>query len=326
MTLPGRRPGPPRVVVSLLHANEPSGARAMHAWLQGSRLPAIDSVFFFASVQTALTPPVLSRRHRDGEPDANRCFLDRRPGPVGANAHDLLARLRRASPEALLDLHNNTGHNPPYGVGPGVTCPQLNLTRLFATRYMATDLRLGALMEATAARFPTATIECGKAFDAAADAVAAHGLGRFLDTDDLELEAPPPPELQVLGRPVRVSLHRDVALGFGQGPAAGAGLTLRADIDRHNFAPLAAGELIGWSSSDALPVEAVGASGEDLAPQLFECRGGRLVTRAAMVPVMMTVDPRVAVQDCLFYAMLEAADAPSALAQRLRAMQGEPQV
>ena len=71
-------------------------------------------------------------------------------GQSGRIAAEALRLMREADPECLVDLHNNTGHNPAYGVGPRTGTAELNLVGLFAERFVHSDLRLGALVEAKA--------------------------------------------------------------------------------------------------------------------------------------------------------------------------------
>ncbi len=46
-----------------------------------------------------------------GARDLNRCFVPPWSGPEGELAAEALRLLREAGCEALVDLHNNTGHN-----------------------------------------------------------------------------------------------------------------------------------------------------------------------------------------------------------------------
>ncbi|MEZ5100140.1 MAG: hypothetical protein R3C15_10160 [Thermoleophilia bacterium] len=116
LRLPGVDRARCRVLVTLLHGNEPSGLRAVHAWLREGRTPATDVLVVLGGVDAALAPPCLTRRELPGGVDLNRCFGDApAPGPAGELAHAILGLVRDARPEALVDVHNNTGHNPPTG-------------------------------------------------------------------------------------------------------------------------------------------------------------------------------------------------------------------
>ena len=170
----------------------------------------------------------------------------------------------------------------------------------FGSRFVASDLALGALVEATAASFPSVTIECGRAGDPAADRLALAGLRALLETD--ELASHETLDIQLFGDPVRVRLRDGARLRFGAGPVDSVELTLDLEVDRHNFEQLEAGHALGWVGAAAgLPVEARDAAGRDRSGELFEVRESRLRTRRPLVPIMMTTDPTIASQDCLFY-------------------------
>ncbi len=152
---PGRDRARHRVVATLLHGNEPSGTHAVLAWLRSGAVPAVDTSFFVASIAAALEPPAFSHRVLFGHRDLNRSFFPPFDGGEGALAEQVLRRIRGVAPEALVDIHNTTGATPPYGVGPKVDRARLALTALFAGRYVHSDLKLGALIEAVSDAFPS---------------------------------------------------------------------------------------------------------------------------------------------------------------------------
>lgn len=301
LRVPGRDRSRARGLATLLHGNEPSGLRALHAWLREGAEPAVDLVCFVGAVQAALATPGFAHRMLPGRPDLNRCFAPPFAGPEGALAREALARLREARCEALVDLHNNTGHNPCYGVATHADPAVVGLTALFAERLIVSDLRLGTLTEATSEAFPSVTIECGRAADPAADRAALAGLRRYAARDRLG-DTEPGARLAILEHPVRVCARPQVRLAFGEAPVPGADLTLTGDIDRHNFERLGPGVPVGWVGPEApWPLEARGADGREVSRDWFALRDGLLETRRAAVPIMMTVDIAVAKSDCLFY-------------------------
>lgn len=302
--VPGRDRRRCRLVTTLLHGNEPSGFRAIRTWTASSALPEVDILFFLGSVEAALGPPLFRHRARPGGQDQNRCFLPPFDGPEGRRAEMLLGLIKRARPEAVVDLHNNTGHSPAYGVGTSVTEEALGLTSLFADRFMHSDIRLGTLMEALDGRFASVVIECGRAGDPVADATALAGLDRFVTLEELSLAAAHAPGVEVLSKPLRVHVTDDATLAFDTTPATSATLTIRRDVDRHNFMTMAAGEVVGWvRAGSAWPLRALGASGEDQSRDLFTLIGNELRLRKPIVPVMMTTSAEIARSDCLFYAL-----------------------
>jgi hypothetical protein len=202
--------------------------------------------------------------------------------------------------EWLVDLHNNTGHNPPFSVVTRLDETRLALTSLFSHLCIHNDLRLGTLIEATEDDFPGVTIECGRAGNPAADVTAFEGLERYLEEEIPS--APTGGDLTVLEKPIRVCIPNGTRLAFAEQAVAGADLTVMGDIDRHNFQLMPPNEPVGWvEDADAWPVVARGADGQDVSRELFGMRGKLLETRQAGVPIMMTTDPVGAASDCLFY-------------------------
>jgi len=301
--LRGRDPSRVRIVSTLLHGNEPSGLRAVIRFLCSADVPATDVLFFVGAVETALADGGFAHRAFPGERDANRCWSPPWDTPQGEVARLVLDRMKSCAPECLVDLHNNTGHNPAYGVAFSVGHAELSLVSLFADRIVHTPIELGTIVEATVPYFPSVTIECGRAGDPEADEVARRGLRRYLDWDQIDFARPLVPLLH-LEAPIRVCVRSGVELAFGASPVPSVPLTISDDIDRHNFEILRAGSPIGWLRSDAdWPIEALGSDGVDCSRSFFELDAGILRTRKEFIPIMMTTNRVIAKSDCLFYAV-----------------------
>jgi len=302
IVVPGIDPKRTRVVTTLLHANEPSGFRAMLGWLRAGRRPATNAMLLIACVDTALHEPALSFRHLPDRRDFNRCFSPPWIDEEGVLAEEILSVIAAARPECLVDIHNNTGHNPPYGVAVTLGNQDLALVDLFADRVVHAPLSLGTLVEGALEGCPSVTIECGRAGDSVADAVAEEGLTKLLERADLDL-AGPVRRMRILDEPIRVCVANDVDLAFGDSPDPEACLTISADIDRHNFEVLPAGAAIGWITPDSRwPLDARRPDGQECSRELFEVHDNVLVTRSDFIPIMMTTKPVIAKSDCLFYA------------------------
>lgn len=299
----GRDSARTRVVSALVHGNEPSGLVAVHAALRARERPAVDVLFFLGAVDAARASPPFSRRMLPCRRDLNRCFRPPFDGTDGAIARVALEAFRRAAPEAVVDLHNNTGHNPPYGVGVFVEAGRVGLASLFASRFVHSTIALGALMEAFPEEVPTTTIECGRAGDPIADARAIRGLARFLSLEQLPRVVPSSGAVELFVDPLRVELAPEVTLAFAHDPRPAVELAIDPEIDRHNFQELAPGTLVGWTRlHDDLPLVAYRSDGVDVARDLFAVLDGALVTRRSIVPIMMTTSETAAREDCLFYA------------------------
>lgn len=302
--LRGRDRSRTRVVAGALHGNEPSGLRAIHAALAAKIEPATDVLFFLGAVDAARAEPRFSHRMLPGRRDLNRCFRPPFDGPEGRVAEQALRLLRASAPEAVIDLHNNSGRNPAYGIGIRIDAARLELCGLFSSIYIASALNLGTFMEAFDGLAPTLTIECGQAGDVAADALACAGLQRFLQLERLDRAFVGRPRIRVFTDPVRVRLGQGLSLAFALAPEPAVHLTLDRELDRHNFETLAAGTRMAWVRPDAgWPLEARDAGGRDLSRELFAIDDGVLATRQTFTPVMITTDAAAAREDCLFYAV-----------------------
>jgi len=297
----GRDPARLRIVATLLHGNEPSGIRALHRWLRLGVEPATDLWLLIGAVRAALEPPVFAHRFLAAHGDLNRCWTSAPSDPRTRRVAELARALSRSNAELLIDMHNNTGHNPVYGVGPRRDAVVLAVVSLFGRRFVHSSLALGTLVEAMAPHFPSVTIECGRAGDPGADAAAFYGLSRVLALDSLTPLDAAYEDMQLLGDPIRVTLRAGTRLRFDRAPDAAADLTLDPDLDRHNFELLDAGAPLGWLRGDALPLCAHDASGVDRAHDLFASHEGRLAAARPWIPVMVTTDPIAARIDCLFY-------------------------
>ncbi len=299
ITIRGADPTRCRAVVTLLHGNEPSGQRALRRWLGEGVTPATDLLVIFGNVAAGR----IGERLLPGGRDMNRCFLPPYEGAEASVAKQILEAIAARPLEALLDLHNNTGHNPAYGVGVDDRAERVGLVSLFGRKFVYSDLHLGSLMEALPPELPAVTIECGRAGDPGADEIAFQGLRRFVDADDLiGATRNRAANIEILERPARVCLRSGAGIAFAERRRPGAGLTMALDIDRHNFQCIPAGEVVGWLDPDLpWPLFTVDARGDDLSRNWFGLDGDFLRTRVDMVPIMMTTDPQIARQDCLFY-------------------------
>jgi hypothetical protein len=301
--VPGRDRGRSRFVVALLHGNEPSGLRAVHALLREPEAPAVDLWLVLGAVEAAQAAPRHTRRMLPGRRDLNRCFRPPYGDREGRVAEAILALAQAARPEAFVDLHNNSGDNPAYALGAHIDGARLSLAALFATRFVHYTLSLGTFMEAVDPWAPAVTIECGRAGDVAADAAAIAGLHRLAHLPQIDTAFVSPEPMSVLINPVRVQLKAGVTLAFAPAPDERAALTLDPELDRHNFEVLAVGTPIGWLRDDApWPFEMATSLGQELSTE-YLARGADGVLRAAQsfVPIMVTCDPSAAIADCLFY-------------------------
>lgn len=303
----GRDPSRTRAMVTLLHGNEPSGLMALQRWLALGEQPAVNLLCIVASVHAALAQPLFSHRMLPRAKDLNRCFEPPFDGEQGLLAEEILALLRAHQPEAVIDMHNTSGSGPSFGVCTHLDRQHDALASLFTRRLIVSHIRLGALMEISDARCPTVTIEVGGRLDAEAHTLAFEGLRRFAQAErvlapDDEVEW----GLELLDDPVRLELREGVTLAYGESPVAGHDITLRRDIEHHNFGSVHCDTSLGWINGDiGERFRAVDSNGQCALDAVVRGEDGELYPAQSLKLFMITTNAHIAETDCLFYAVAD---------------------
>jgi hypothetical protein len=295
-----------RALVTLLHGNEPSGAMALHRWLRSGQRPAINVVCVVASVMAALEPPLFSHRMLPRARDLNRCFRPPFDDAQGALAEEILEILRLHNPEAVVDLHNTSGSGPSFGVCTHMDRQHDALVSLFTQRLIISNLGLGALMEISDDRVPTVTVEVGGRLDEQAHELAYEGMCRYflaatvLDQGDTDWG------LELLRDPIRLELNDNVTLTYADQPNPSYDITLKTDIEHHNFGTVPGDTLLGWASgAERSLFSALDAGGRCAVTRLVRIANGELYPAQPLKLFMITNNAAIAHSDCLFYAVAD---------------------
>lgn len=303
--LSGRHPGPVRAFVTLLHGNEPSGAMALRRWLLEGRTPAVDSLCVVASVPAALAEPPFSQRMLPRARDLNRCFRPPFEDEQGRLARAILELLEACDPACIVDMHNTSGTGPSFGVCSAVDPERAALAGLFTRHLIVTRLGFGTLMEHSRPECPAITIEVGGRSDPTAHDLAWRGLDHYLScADPLAGRNDALGHLTLYREPIRLELNEGVVLGYGDAPLPGYDITLRRDIESHNFATVGAGTPLGWVADEpARLFRAQDDQGQCAVARLVRAHRGELYPAGPLRLFMITSNAAIAQSDCLFYAV-----------------------
>ncbi|MGK0461688.1 MAG: hypothetical protein ACJA0W_002546 [Candidatus Azotimanducaceae bacterium] len=304
ITLHGNDQSRSRAIVTLLHANEPSGLKAIHKILKEGVTPPTNLGIFVASVEAALHPPIFSHRYLPNETDMNRCF-----GLEGKTRQEQLANhlveiLSAYQPEAIIDTHNTSAHSEPFAVAVSSDSRTRQVSQLFTRKLVVLGQTLGTLIEQELG-CPVVTVEFGGFLDPNADNLALSSLERFVSTRHLfDIE---PVALQVLQSPLRLEVQPDAHLHYSTTVRSEGDITILNTIDQLNFRQLKADTTIGWISKSGINQLVVKNQKEqNIAKKLFVEDAGFLKTRAPMTVFMATTDNHIARHDCLMYLCLDA--------------------
>ncbi len=289
---------PPLFISTLLHGNETTGFLVLRRLCEMlAEAPPRRSLMIFIGNVAAVEA---DRRRLDGEPDFNRIWAH------GDTAHHRMAAqvLEAARDEGLfasIDVHNNTGANPLYGCVNCLRPEDLHLAASFAPVGVYYINPPTTQSMAFSNLCPAITLECGQPGEAAGFAAAVRLIDHVLSLERFPETPPPDGALRLFETVGRVLIDPSARVSFG--PAAGADLVFREDLEKLNFTEIAAGA--HWASCDraAAPMRVVDEHGGDLTGAFFRRDGDDVFLKQTVFPAMITHDHTIIRQDCLCYLM-----------------------
>lgn len=300
MTVKGKDSSRRRVIVTLLHGNEPSGLKAIHTLLREGVEPETDLGILVAGADAALYEPLLSHRYIPGERDLNRCFAPPRAGAQGALAGAILDLIHDYAPEAVVDTHNTSSHSEAFSIAVNHTEENAGLASLFTDIHIILDQSLGTLLEHLDPAIPAVTVEFGGFMDPNADWLARETLHRFIAAHNLT--STNVAVIDLLTHPLRLETQRHLTVTYSSSIDTNADLTIINTIDQLNFRRIEPGTPLGWfKEKEHQNLVAPDRFGIDQYDACFDQTDGLLCARVPMKLFMATTDPVVANTDCLLY-------------------------
>ena len=266
-------------ITVLQHGNETSGWDAVRTLLTSGDAPSL--MLFVANVDAARQ----NVRKLPGRVDFNRAW-EGGDSPEAAIAEEVTERAMAAEPLAAIDIHNNTGRNPPYSVVTRTDERSLGAAAAFAQRVIVIDHP--GVQTRRFSEFCTAvTVEVGTARDPS----SAERASAYLEAAFRWREPP-----RVSSRPLY--LYRNLARILVEGEDGA--VTPREDFEALNFERAEGGTVIA-NVRNGRGLKAVDAHGADVTGRYLETADGEIRLRRAVTPSMFTTDLRAARADCLCY-------------------------
>lgn len=301
-----------RALVTLLHGNEPSGAMAVFRWLKSCQRPVVNIVIILASVTAAIETPPFSHRMPPRARDLNRCFRPPFDDAQGALAEEILEILHMHRPEAVIDVHNTSGSGPSFGVCTHLDEKHDALVSLYTQRLIISNLNMGALMDISEHSYPTVTVEVGGRLDDEAHELAYEGMCRYLLAPHLFLQRDTDWGLELLHDPIRLELAENVSLTYADRPNPNYDITLKLDVEHHNFGGVTPDTLLGWANAPERSLfTARDMGGRCAVTKLVRIDNGALYPAQPLKLFMITNNVAIAESDCIFYAVADDGSAIS---------------
>ena len=272
-----RKPkAPPLFVSVLLHGNEVSGWDAVRGLFYEFR--SISSLLFLANLDAARE----GVRALPSQADFNRVW-EGGDTSEAAVAAEVTARVAAAEPYVAVDIHNNTGRNPPYAVVCRTDSKTLAFAGAFAERALLASQPDG-FQTRRFTRFCTAvTVEVGTPDDPDSTTRAAGYVAELLSA------YPRPPSTRA---PHELRLYETVARVL-----VAEGTEIEPAMQGFNFRRAPAGACLTRCG----PLVARSADGDDISDEYFTVDDGMAVLIRPTILAMYTRELESARRDCLCY-------------------------
>lgn len=296
--LPGYHSRPLFVSV-LLHGNETTGWEAVKQYLsarQGNRLPRAMSLFI-GNISAA-------REHKRallGQPDYNRVWAAH-SSDEGRMMTQVLQQMQDKQVFASIDLHNNTGKNPHYACINRKEHDFLQLAHLFS-RTVVYFIKPDTVQSMAFSKLcPAVTVECGQPEQKHGVEHAKNYIEKAMALDEFTRQPLKAEDFELYHTMAIVKVPEQFSISFNNTDAGD--IYFASDVDRLNFTALNQGECLAKiDPHKAIFLQAVNEQGEDVAARYFDYSNGKITTRIAVMPSMLTTKEEIIRQDCLCYLM-----------------------
>jgi hypothetical protein len=297
--LPGRTNNP-LFLTTLLHGNEETGLLAVQEVLRRQHdRPLHRPLLLFIGNVAAAAQGV---RTCEGQLDFNRTWPGT-PHPDASEAvllKEVVDYVAAQKPFASIDIHNNTGLNPHYGVVSKLENEHLHLARLFARTVAFSERPLGMQAAAMASICPAVTVECGKTNEPSGTAHAVEFIEACLNLSAFPDHPLQPTDLDLLRTFAIVKVPPEATFSFD---GTDADIRFRGDIEHLNFSEVAPGTAFGTRASSTRFRLNVETTPDAAASEYFDYAGNEIRLMTPAIPSMLTSNVRAVRLDCLCYLM-----------------------
>jgi succinylglutamate desuccinylase len=303
--LPGSNPKLPALFIgTLIHGNESTSFYVLQKLLQDYEKEKFsrDLVILIGNPQAA----ALGLRQLPQGADYNRLWNEQ-----FFHEHvfikDVTDYLKSLNLYCAVDIHNNSGKNPPYSCLSDRQSETLHLASLFGTRMIFFDGSIGTLSAYLSKKCPAITIECGRGdYPHALTYLdfAYRGIKKILSTDcklDPRFNAD-----HLNMKTILASVHPVSHCDFDFSGSENSDLTLSflSTLEEFNFETIPASTILGFSKIQNPLIIKNFHPHINHENDFFEVRDGRLITKIPLLFCMLHTHKDIAQSDCLGYLLI----------------------
>lgn len=288
-------------ISTLLHGNETSGILALNRFLKQylGKKPPHNLCIFYGNTLAASR----ALRHLPEQPDWNRiwCPQELPESFEKMMAQELLSFVSQLPLMACIDIHNNTGNNPPYGCINHTGMNFQKLSALFDEKMIYFTEPHQVLSMCLAPYAPSMTIEAGLPGEVNGIDLIVVFLNKLMNISSIdEMEAPT--KTSLYQTVARVIIPKDLDIDFEFSRKSHNHYSLLKNIEDFNFHQISKQTLLGFCKKPFLVTD---DDGRNVFDQYFEFYEGELRTKIPITPAMLTKNQYVLKSDCLCYIMKE---------------------
>lgn len=291
-------------ISTLLHGNETSGVLALNRFLKQyeNKKPPYSLCLFYGNTLAAAH----GQRHLTSQRDWNRIWSPEElpECPEKKIATQVLKIAAKLPLMANIDIHNNTGNNPPYGCVNKLAPNFLKLAHIFDEKIIYFTEPHQVQSMAFAKFCPSMTIEAGMPGEENGIYLILKFLNKLMTIKDFT-SLSSPQNLKLYHTVATVKLPMGTTVDFDDNQHSFNHYSLRRDLERLNFKDIPQDTHWGYSTN---PLLVTHFKGHQVFHDFFQLSHNHITTKSMFTPCMLTKDQTVLKSDCLCYIMEHISD------------------
>ena len=281
---------PPLFVSVLLHGNETTSWDVMRTYIRQSDMsePKNSLVLYVGNVRAAAQ----KMRSLEGQPDFNRIWCGG-DTPEHRHANSVVALVEQAQPRFAIDIHNNTGRNPPYSVLTHRQKVSDHVARRFSDIALFAHVPHAVITRRLNQFCPAITIEVGLPDEESSFSRTYEFITQLFDEDFAELDEVD--DLAIFHTVANLRIETSAKPDFSTFPK------FNPELESMNFSTVPAGTSVIHNSESDWDLNVYDVTGNRVTEKYLMSVGSKTCFRTDVIMGMYTQHQQNAYKDCVCY-------------------------